>query len=210
MQSKKEMRLVSGINNPDENQCEEATGESEGPRALKELLDSIAPDNQAQIYSVLREAGLLREAELRASQAEIVELLQVAVVRTEGQDAAPLRPDEAFHLDAAKASVNNASRNIDILLEQIPNPALRNALREEFNAALLYGYILGNYSERSCSMREWFEKIVKKQAASRHGKKGADAKKEAVAEGWHPPAKKLAKQKRAEDQYASKAGVALH
>jgi hypothetical protein len=210
MQSKKEMRLVSGINNPDEKQCKEATSETESPRSLKELLDSIGePAEQAPpsggIYF-----NLLREDELRASHAEILELLREAVVSTEGPDATPLSSDEASLLHDAKASVNSTNRNIDLLLEQIPHLALRNALWVEFNDALLYGYILGNYSERSWSMREWFEKIAKKRAAMLNAKRSAIVRKEEAAEGWHPSAKKLAKQKRAEDKNASKAGVARH
>jgi hypothetical protein len=127
MQSKKEMTLVSGINNPDENQCEEVASEAESRRSLKEIIDSIGePDNQASPSSGIY-FNLLREDKLRASQAEIVELLLEVVVRTEGPDAAPLSSGEASLVDAAKDSVNNASRNIDLLLKQIPDPALRNA-----------------------------------------------------------------------------------
>jgi hypothetical protein len=208
MQSKKEMRLVSGINNPDEKQRKEAASETESPRSLKELLDSIGePADQAPpsggIYF-----NLLRQDELRASHAEILELLREAVVSTEGPEATPLSSDEASLLHDAKASVNNASRNIDLLLEQIPHPALRNALRAEFNDALLYGYILGNYSERSWSMREWFEKIVKKRAAMLNAKRSAKERSKNAEKKWQSHAEGLAMRIRAENPRASQDKIA--
>jgi hypothetical protein len=86
--------------------------------------------------------------------------LQEAVVRAEGPDGALLSSDEVSLVGDAKASVNNASRSIDLLLEQIPHPALRNDLRAAFNDALLYGYILGNYS--------WPTKSIWQLYRSRH------------------------------------------
>jgi len=102
------------------------------PLAKNDDMVKTFPPDSGGIYS-----NLLREDKLRASQAEIVELLLEVVVRTEGPDAAPLSSGEASLVDAAKDSVNNASRNIDLLLKQIPDPALRNAFREEFTDALL-------------------------------------------------------------------------
>jgi hypothetical protein len=66
MQSKKEMTLVSGINNPDENQCEEAASEAESRRSLKEILDSIGepadqvPASGGIFFNLLHEDGCRR------------------------------------------------------------------------------------------------------------------------------------------------------
>jgi len=138
------------------------------PLAKNDDMVKTFPPDSGGIYS-----NLLREDKLRASQAEIVELLLEVVVRTEGPDAAPLSSGEASLVDAAKDSVNNASRNIDLLLEQIPGPALRNALREEFNDALFYAYILGNYSTPSESI--W--QLYRSQHHRQHTKPATNARK---------------------------------
>lgn len=52
------------------------------------------------------------------------------------------------------------------------------------------------------------EKIAAKRTAMLNAKKSAEVRSE--AEGWHPDAKKLATQKRAEDPSASKASVARY
>jgi hypothetical protein len=208
MQSKKEMTLVSGINNPDENQCEEAASEAESRRSLQEILDSIGEPADQAPPSGGYYFNLLREDEWRASQAEIVEFLQETVVRTEGPDAAPLISDEVSLVDDAKASVNNVSRNIELLLDQIPHPALRNALRAEFNDALLYAYILGNYSTLSQSREKWLEKTVKKRAAMLNAEKSAKERSKNAEKKWQSDAEHLAKQIRAENPRASQDKVA--
>ena len=52
------------------------------------------------------------------------------------------------------------------------------------------------------------EKIAAKRTAMLNAKKSAEVRSE--AEGWHPGARKLANQKRAEDPNASKASVARY
>jgi hypothetical protein len=185
---------------------EEAASEAESQRSLQEILDSIGePAGQAPPGGENHFDGEWGDA-----KAEIVEFLQEDIVRLKGPDAPPLSPEEASRVDDAKAGVNKASRNIDLLLERIPQRALRSAILAEFSGAILSAYVLGNYSTLSQSMGDWLEKIHTKRVAIRRGKKGGESRKKEAAEGWHPSAKKLAKQKRAEDPNASKASVARY
>lgn len=128
-----------------------------------------------RMHAMTQNGNPADEAKMRASKAEIVEFLQEAVVRTEGPDAAALSPDEASLLDGAKAGVNNAVRCIDLLLEQIPHPALRNDLLMAFNEALVYAYILGNYSTPTKSI--W--QLYRSQHHHQHTKPAIDSRKKA-------------------------------
>jgi hypothetical protein len=208
MQSKKEMTFVSGINNPDENQCEEAGSEAESRRSLKEILDSIGGPADQALTSGGIYFNLLHEVKLRASQAEIVEFLLEDVVRTEGPDATPLSSEEVSLLDEAKARVNNAVRSIDFLLGQIPYHASRNDLLTAFIDALLYAYILGNYSTLSQSREKWLEKIARKRAAILNAEKSAKERSKNAEKKWQSYAEGIAKQIRAKEPNKSQEKVA--
>jgi hypothetical protein len=118
--------------------------------------------------SPLEEA--VSEAKSRHALNETLEFIQEAVLTAAGPKAAPLSPDEASLVDEAKAKVNEVIRGVDALLEGIHTPMLRNELLLTISDALVFAYILGNYSTPSESIRKLYESQHRReqgQSASR-------------------------------------------
>jgi hypothetical protein len=208
MQSKKEMTLVSGINNPDENRCEEAASEAESRRSLKEILESIgepadrAPASGGIFFNLLHEDGC------RRSLNETLDFIQEALEKPEEPDSVPLSADDAASIEEAKAEVNRVIRDVDTLLEEFHTPLLRNKLLLTINGALLFAHILGIYSKRTESMRERLEKVVKKQAAMLNAEKSAKERSKNAERKWQSHAEGLSKEIRAANPRASQDKVA--
>ena len=97
------------------------------------------------------------EAKCRHSLNAVLEFIQEALVKPAGPNSAPLSVDEATFIDDAKAKVNGVIRGVDILLEGIPTPMLRNELLLTISDALLFAYILGNCSYPSESIWKLYE-----------------------------------------------------
>jgi hypothetical protein len=119
-------------------------------------------------------SNLLCEVELRADQGKIVEFLQEAVTKTEGPHVAALPLNEVSLVNEARDRVNTAVHAVDIIVKEIPQ-AFRIDLLAAFNDALLYAYVLGNYSTPSESIC----KLHGDERLKRHVKPAVKARQEA-------------------------------
>ena len=115
------------------------------------------------------------EAKSRHALNETLEFIQEAVEKAPGPDSAPLTADDAALIDEAKAKVNEVIRCVDALLEGIYTPTLRNELLSTISDALLFAYILGNYSTPS----ELIWKLHGSQHRHQQIKPAIDARKKA-------------------------------
>ncbi len=127
------------------------------------------------------------QAKLRAEQAEILEFLFEAIVKTEGPKAVSLPSNEVLLINDAKTAVNDAVRSIDDLMDNISSLGLRNTLLSSVNDALLYAFIVGNYSQPTESI--W--KLHGRQHLHVHTKPASNARK--TAGGINELLEKLAK-----------------